>query len=687
MYLFFLVLFFIFLWQTNRNAAFISESLSDYLIKYFFGLVSCIIPVGFLLSELNQINQAVSWGIGINILSFLFYLFYSKIIDNQHFSLINELVNIPKRTYEFWQKQVPSRKIIFGILTLGLGLTSIINLIIFFVTYPNEWDSMTGHLVKCAYYLQNGNMNRLQGTTWTVDFYPNSLPTLQIFGYHIFGEHGFKVIHYLSYWIFAFSSYGIAKQIIAPLKKGEISIAPFCVFFISALLPTALVQATTTETDIVLTAYLGSLTYFMFSFKQKPNKLNISLIALMTAAWIGHKVTFLLIAPAALIVALHTVLLKKEFYKNIKLFIVTFVFGVCIYVLPTGYIGNVKEVGKFSLGSFSAPPMVMQWHGVEHFSGKEKVKNLALNIGRYTSEFLNFDGLRSWKVGQELNNSFRVLPNKVFNKLNLEGDHFTVVSYFSFEHPIRFYLERPYWGLIGFGIVWPIMIFLIIRFLFNYKKTTSTEKSLFILILAASLHFLSLCYSAPYDPIKARYFLNMAVWCMPLLSVIVTAFFKKDSLFKTIVSTIFALIIIVSAICTILFIRIHPVFAERNIFNMNRIEQITVARPNVYEAYQKFDEIVPKDAIVALGTQQEHEDFEYPLWGEDFQRKLIPIHPFRRAVKPIPAEAQYLFYSKGVMPYQEGDILLNEEDKHADTPVEESQFYLRKLNTNIPNKP
>ena len=107
------------------------------------------------------------------------------------------------------------------------------------------------------------------------------------------------------------------------------------------------------------------------------------------------------------------------------------------------------------------------------------------------------------------------------------------------------------------------------------------------------------------------------------------------------------------------------------------MEMMTLTRPNIYEAYKKFDEIVPKNATVALGTTRE--DFEYPLWGENFSRKLFPIHPFGAAVKPIPAEAEFLFYSKGVLPFQTGDIQLNREDKNADTPVLENIFYLRKL--------
>ena len=675
MYLIFILFFLLFLWQIHRNASYISESLSDYFIKLFFGLVSCVIPTGFLLSEFNLINQAIAWGIGVNILAFLFSLFFRQITDNQLFSIFTAIKGLRIKFFDFWKSKSIISKVSFAILFIGLGITTIINLIILFVTVPNEWDSMTGHLVKCAYYLQNGNMNRLGGTTWTIDFYPNSLPTLQIFGYHIFGEKGFKVIHYICYWLFALSAYGIA------FKISKNFTAALFVGLISALLPTALVQATTTESDIVLSAYLGCLTYFLFSFQDNPNKLNISLIALMSGVWIGHKVTFLLIAPAMLVVVLHTVLFQKAFYKNIKLFITTFIIAISIYALPTGYIGNVREVGKFSLGSLSAPPMVMQWHGVEHYSGKDKIKNLALNIGRYSSEFLNFDGLRSSEIGKKLNESFRYLPNKIFRNLNLESEQFTVVSYFSFEHPIRFYIERPYWGIIGFGIIFPIMIILLIKFLRNFKKTTSTEKSLMVLSLASVLHFLSLCYSAPYDPIKARYFLNMAVWCMPLLLVVEVSFVSRKNTFSFILFAFYSIIISVSAISTALFVRIHPIFSEKNIFNMTRMEQLTIARPHIYEAYKKFDEVVPKDAIIALGTQQEHEDFEYLLWGKDFTRKLIPIHPFRSAVKPIPAKAQYLFYSKGVIPFQKGDILLNSVDNNKDTLVEESQFFLRFLNS------
>lgn len=626
-------------------------------------MVSCIIPTGFLISEFNLIGQAWAWGIGINILAFIEGFLFRKISNNQAFNLLESLNFIPKRIKDFWQRQNIFSKVTFGILGLGVFITGIINLLISFITYPNEWDSMTGHLVKCALYLQNGNMNRLQGTTWTIDFYPNSLPTLQMFFYHLLGEKGFKFIHYISYWLYVISIYGITKKISTSAQSRV------WVLLISALIPTALIQATTTETDIVLTAYLGCVAYFMFAFQESRSTLNIVLLALMAGVFIGHKVTFLLISPAIFVVVVYTVLSKKEFYQKLKFFIPTFIVGILIFVLPTGYIANVKEVGKFSLGSLSAPPIVMKWHGIEDYSTKDKIKNLALNTARYSSDFLNFDGIRGTDAGKKLNDAFRIVPNKVFSILPIEGEKFTVVAGFYFDPPLRFYLERPYWGIISFGLLLPIIILLLFR-----KGENKTPY--LILLSAAVLHFLSLCLSAPYDPIKARYFLNMTIWALPLL-----AYVKPYKFSKTwkVWSIFTAIIITISGICTIVLTRLHPFFGEKTIFNTSRMEQLTVARPDIFEAYQKFDEIVPKDAIVALGTQQEHEDFEYPLWGKEFKRKLIPIHPFRSTVKPFPSEAQYLFYSKGVIPYQEGDIALGSGNKVSDTAVEESQFYLRKL--------
>ncbi len=655
----------LFLWITHRNVDAISESLSGYFIHFFFGLVACIIPAGFLLSVFNLIGQPIAWGVAVVALSLLLSVTYRKISPFRKFVL---KVNIRHSYFDLinlWKQSTLAEKLIFSVLGAGLVLVTVINLVILVFSYPNEWDSMTGHLVKCAYYIQHGNMGEVQATTWSVDFYPRSLTTLQIFFYHLLGEKGFNVIHYLSYWVFAVAVFGISRQLFSSLK------ASIFVFFMAALLPSALVQSVTTETDLVFTAYLSLVVYFVLLFCRKPTLLHAVTSGIMISVWMGHKVTFILVGPAMFIFTVGLLFWYKVPLKKLKPFVPALLLGIAVYVLPTGYIRNLREVGVLRIGALSAPLEVMKWHGIEDYSNAEKIKNLKLNIFRYSSDFLQLDGLRNTAEGTKVNNAFRYLPNLFFNRFSLERNEFWVVYPFKMmgDGPIAFFQERPYWGIISFGLTLPLIFIVFYRLVRKQRQA----QLLSIFLVSGMVHFLCLCYTAPYDPIKGRYFMNMTVWFLPCLGLLFTIRPLRWYL-------VFCSVVVASsAFTTVSYRKVFPLTGEKNIFNMDRYEQMTIVRPEVYQAFKRFNELVPEDAVVALGTQQAHEDYEYPLWGKKLSRKMIPLHPFGGKVKPIPAEAGYLFYSKGVFEVEQGDIRLNEGDRLRDTPVPESEFYLRKL--------
>lgn len=663
-----ILLFLVFFWLLHKISKTVAESVSSYFIILFLSLVANIIPVGYLMSYFYAINKPIFWSLTLVSLGALEFWLVKYLINNNSNNQIHFRLQIKEYIGELIKSLNFPEKVIFGSLLLAFVICTSINTLVLLTTFPNEWDSMTGHLVKCAYYLQNGHMGRVNGTTWSIDYYPNSLPTLQIFGYHLIGEKGFKLIHFVSYWVFIATTYGIAK-LLFNTKKGAVFSA-----FMAALLPSALIQAVTTETDIVQSAYLGMVVYFLLVVNKKPSWLNIVLLGLSVSVWISHKVTFMLIGPAVFLIGLYVLLDTKDLKSRILPAFGILGLGLAIYVLPNGYIGNLRQAEKFSLGALSAPPEVMKWHGIEGYSTSDKVKNLQFNILRYSSDFLQLDGLRNTEVGAEINNAFRYFPNKFFNKFGLDRRMFWVV--FPFETmgdpQMKFYRERPFWGIISFMLFLPIAVYI----LWVFAKHSKRRKELLLPILflgAAVIHFLSLSFSAPYDPIKGRYFMNMAVWCLPLLSFYFQE--KKGAAYLAFCS----IIVGISAIPTLTHRGLYPLVGENSIFKLDRIAQLNVTRPEGTEAYYNFEKLVPDDAIVALGTQQEHEDYVYPLWGKNFNRTLIPIHPFRSPVKPIPKEAEYLFYSEGVIPYQEGDILLGEGDKTPDTPVPESKFFLRKL--------
>ncbi|MFN3848670.1 MAG: hypothetical protein ACK4NY_04545 [Spirosomataceae bacterium] len=666
LYFFYILCFLFFCYNIHQTIKFIATSLSDYLLKYFIVFVGSVIPTGFFLSEMNWINQPFWWIFVVYVISTIPRVIFYFTKKQGDFNLSASAKNKVEFAKKWFSSLGTFQRIAFAILFITLGFTALINVAFLLFTVPNEWDSMTGHLAKCAYYLQNGNMNRMQGTTWTIDFYPNSLPSLQIFFYHLAGEKGFRIIHFASYWVSILAMYGIAQKL---YKDFTIAVL---VALLMALLPTAIVQAANTETDLVMTAYLGCLAYFILTINEQSQK------ALPTGeGWVwliltgcialGHKVTFILISPAVFILIVSTIL--KTILDNKLLIISTLIIGIAIYVLPTGYIGNIKEEGR--LGGISGPKEVMMWHGNDQFTGKQITKFGTLNVIRYGYDFFNLDGIRNLPNGEKLNDAMRYLPNKIGKKINIERPEYTVVAPFQLKPVFPFHRERPFWGIISFLMVLPAIGLL---FTTPDRVQNPVRGTLIGLLLASIVHFLTLCYTAPYDPIKARYFMNMGVWALPLAGLLFVD--NKRTKYLLFCSIFIAL----AAIGTILYrVNLPILSAEKSIFSMNRMEQLTISRPEIYEAYKKFDELVPQSAIVALGTQQEHEDFEYPLWGEQLTRKLIPIHPFRKAVKPIPTEAEYLFYSKGVIQFKEGDILLNNPTGDADTPVEESAFYLRKL--------
>lgn len=662
-----LILFVIFLFLILSACTYLANGLVDYLLKSFLFAVAFVIPSGYLLANFNVINSSYSFLGLLVFLASVFRVLVHFFGPNVRLSVKTRLVLLWQNFQAFWNQSQKLTKLTLLILLTTLLVVTGINVLVFCITFPNEWDSMTSHLVKCAYYIQNGNMARLQDTTWAIDFYPNSLPTLQIAGYHVLGEKGFKLIHYSSYWVYVLSMTGITGIIFKSTR------AKFFVFIITALLPSALVQAVTTETDIVQSAYLGLVVYFLLLIKTNFSKTKLYYFVLAMCLWISHKVTFILIGPAFFVVFAFVVWIQWKKWKSFLPAIGLFIVGLLIYVLPNGYYANVKEVGKFSLGALSAPPEVMKWHGIENYSGDDKFRNFKLNGLRYASDFLHLDGIRNTSFGAEVNAAFRILPNMIFSKFDLERDEFWVVNPFRLmgDSGFDYYRERPFWSVTGFLLI-PFALILLLR---NRKKQRQLGLIL-VLISAFIVHFLSLCYSAPYDPIKGRYFLNASIWLLPLLGII--DFRRKTTLILLPISIFIGW----SSINALTHRRLYPLQGENSIFKLNRIEQITCTRPEFTDAYLKFDEIVPKNAVVALGTQQEREDYVYPLWGAEFKRKLIPIHPFRSEVKPIPEEAAYLFYAEGVIPYQDGDIQLGQGNKTNDTPLPESTFFLRKLKTN-----
>ncbi|MEZ0483596.1 protein O-mannosyl-transferase family [Fibrella aquatica] len=677
-------------------------SLVEWLLVSFLLYTSSVILTGFLLSALYQTNHEWVWAFSVfgtaSIIGFGLKRLIQQKTTIKPLSLIGQRWQLSQQ----WFAGLPTYlKILFSVLFLTLLVLSVTNLAIVLFTVPNEWDSMTGHLNRVVQYMQRGTMRHFGGTNWNIDTYPKSVCTLQIYGYLITGrfENGFKIIHHLSYWATIVAVFGIVQrigQLQAKTNPTTILSASFLAALGMSLLPDFLMQAVTTETDIVLTAYLSVLLYMLFSYRASAQTVNGQTDALRDNRYLylagiafgvayGHKVTFTLLLPSVFVIMIYTVFWSRSIgvtaARTARL-AASIALGVCLWMLPTGYLKNIAVFGH-PIG----PPTALRHQSVERAG---PLRNLfeqgSRNVVRYTYDHINLDGLRNTATGETINRSMRKpiiwLEDKLRMRLDEETD-FSIIP-FTFERKFVFYNANPYWGILGFGLIIPLLV---LTLLFVFRSTPHVY-----LGIAVLLHLLALSYSAPYDPFKGRYFTETGLFGILFLALLfLNPRLNLSVAGKPLLKTYAALVMVVGALsalgCVFLNIRALPFawttpdgYQFPSVFEADRVRVMTVGRPDTYLPYKRFDDMVPDTATVALGTI--NDDYEYPLYGSKLTRRLIPINPFEKGVQPIPKEATYLFFSKNVITPRPGDIRLG-TDTASRSPyvvVPGEDYYLRKLN-------
>lgn len=678
-----LVAFVLFLIYAADTAAAISRrSLTEWLIITYLLVAGTVIFTGFCLSALYLTNSRPAWAVSVFLTASLLRLVLFSLIRKDRSQprwTVRSLIRDRRKAFQVWFASLPVfPKVLFGMLFGTLSLIALTNLLLVLFTVPNEWDSMTGHLNRVVQYMQRGTMRHFGGTNWNMDTYPKSVCTLQIFFFLMMGkfENAFKFIHHLSYWMAAISVFAISQRLFNSLS------ASFLAALCYALFPDVLMQATTTETDIVLAGYLGSLLYFLFAYREstaagQPQNRYLYLAGMAFGIVYGHKITFTLLLPSVFVIMLYTVFwsdsIRTTVQRTLRLGAAIAV-AMCLWTFPTGYLKNIEVFGH-PIG----PPTALKHQSVERAGSlRNLLEQGSRNVVRYTFDHINLDGLRNTQAGLEMNSVLRRPLVWVEQKLKLRLDEETDFSIqpFAFERRFDFYNVNPYWGILGFGFVFPLL-------LLTFTGVVRSRAHLFIGI-ALLLHFAALSYSAPYDPFKGRYFTSTGLFGALFIGLLFAdARLRIDRPGRLIVKIYAGVVILTGCLSALLAVLLNErslpfaSFGRPSAFAAERIYQMTLYRPDIYVPYKRFDELVPANATVALGTI--NDDFEYPLYGSGLTRRLIPINPFEKGVQPIPPEADYLFFSKNVIRPRTGDIRLGTDTTLRGLIVPGEDYYLRKL--------
>lgn len=648
-----------------------NKNLEEILIIGFTIYTSSIILTGYGLSAFGLWNSRILWAIIPFFITSLTYYFFQRPVfafEMEHISAFKVIGSAIQTTHQTYSKLSGIERFIFACLFWSFLIICVLQTSLVFNSPPNEWDSMTGHLNRVIYFLKRGTMSHFIGTNWNIDTYPRSFCSLQVYPFLMSGynEYLFKLPNIGSYWILSFGIYGILKNLGIKFKTR------LFLSIIFLFLPNVLMQSITTETDIVLAAYLCTIVYYLVAYKKQEKTIYLYLASLTFGLALSHKITFVFSFIPLLILYAYCFMpaIKKRALFVIKHIFIAHFLGAVLYVAATGYIANYIHYGH-PIG----PPTATQHQSVERAGS---LGNLLIqgsrNVVRYGFDLFNFDGLRNIMVVEKLNHAMKA-PFRVIDQglqLGLEKvTEFTIIP-FTFDKRFEYFNGSPIYG--------SIFIFLVLPSLLMFIRRPNWTLGLFS--LAFSIHFATLAFTAAYDPWKGRYMISSAIYLFPVLTYISSYIFeRKQHFISSIILGFVVVIISLSAILTLgLNIRALPfnAYGKKSILELDRVAALTINRPDITKAYQNFEKLVPVNATVALGTI--NDDFEYPLWGAKFSRKLIPLNPFEQGIQAIPSEAQYLFFSKNVFQPQNGDIRLGTDTTMVEgVLVRGEDYYLRKL--------
>ena len=613
------------------------------ILAFFLLYTAHIVLIGYLLSSLNQLRNLIYWSAvslllaGVSFLILIAIRRGEKIFPHLEPNFFLDAIASVQGWYA--RDTTLFEKLLLTPLLLTALLLWMANLVVVVFTAPGNWDSVTYHLARVAYFIQHNNLNYFDANYWAQIVHPKNSALLILFTYLVSGrnENLTQLVQFVSYGIAVGAVYAIARRM-GQGKNRSIFAAT-----VSALLTSWLMEATTAQNDLTLTAYVGTIVCFLFAYRETAQRKYLGLSALGIGLFLGVKASSFLVVPSIALIVLYIFLSHGSEvqcrWRDFLFFLGGTLVALLLFTLPAGYVENYQH-----FGGLVGPRGVGEIHTFEGKPAGYIITNGTRNLLRFGFDFLSLDGLPRIGPIVRVQALIRFVPEEIVRGLNinLETTEATRVP-FEFQKTPKAHEDASSWGVFGFLLVW-IMVLLS---LIGVIKSTDAK----MLALALVIFVLLQSYEGPYDPWRGRYFITGAIFAVPIVGFSLRArapAIRAYLLFVVLLGCIAALSAVVLRNDGPLISLNYQGKRIESLFAMNRIQQLTRGNVTYYEPAAAFDRLVPGKATVAVYLSGD--SCEYALFGQHLTRTIIPIRPFNKGLQPIPSNADFLLYTAKYFP-------------------------------------
>ena len=583
-----LILFFIFNWiQIIISIEILSLfKLVSYWPLMFFYLFSAIICA--VISIVKKINLKIN-------LRNAFFIF-SNFFQGQNFEKIVKII-------------------ILVLLILAVFISFFIGINV----PPSNYDSMTYHLARAAFWNQNHSIDHYNTQYALQNVHPQNgeIGLLWIIIFTNADILGF-LVQWFSYILIIITLYKLLRL----LKYNRLT--SLFTTFVFAFMDIVFLESNSTQNDLVAASFLIVAFYYLVKSAkdEKINFFNIVLVGLVSGLTIGTKGYIYLFIPGFLIFfILYEKHNKQKYLKLLYIALLTMagVFLFASYNLIQNYI---------YYGNFINDPKSIDLYGIKNTGIKPLISNFTRNI----SSFYQLKDFDNNTLGAFIINTLNKIHNSIKISLSDKGTTWPGYSFFLNGNPINY--DDSYFGPLGFFIVLPITIInLLLIFLSKRlrqtKETFEKYKTSIIILIIPALFFIGYSYLFKWHQWGGRLLIAFVMF----LIINLAEFFD---LIKSIRIKIFYYIVITLLLIWSSYNSYFLLFKnsylplikvnDSNIFSTSKYEDRRVKfAPGKMGIMNKNKEIVDEETGISsnLGLASDIGEWVYIYFGNNFKRKVF----------------------------------------------------------------
>lgn len=583
------------------------------LVSFWVAACFTVVMTGYIASALNQFGDIRWW------LIFQWIPVFPLVVAAKMHGHLSLPVPAFRTQWKRFLKLNRYRKTLLVAPLITGAFLGIANGIVVWFCTPHQWDSLTYHLPRVAYYLQYGNLDPFAANYWAQTMHPKVSSVLQAWIFLVSGrnENLFQLLQFVSYWVAMLAIYGVCRRLFA--RRGPALFAALTF----GLLVEVLLQATTPNNDLFLTALIACILLSLVAFRRSTDWTALIPGALAAGLAAGTKASFAMVIPSLAVIAgwvfipkgvkfLKDGTLRRRWPVRMGRAVLLALLASAV-VLPAGYIDNIKLYGH-PIGSESV-------RGHHTFKGRTFqyiAESAARNILRFGMDSLALECPYPTHWMPKIHDAIRCIPRQFIERagIDLRQSHDSIYR-FTYGKDCTAHEDISYWGITGFALAFPLWISVVFRRSQWVRFLPFAVSSVFFIFLQA--------WGGPYDPWRGRYFIQLAPFALPVLVL------AWDARWKVVRGYIVAVVAFAcfTAGSAVIFRPNRPFISiltgkhkNLSVFNKRRAEQITANIGGLYNILH-YEQVVPADAVVGVrfpGNQN-----EYALFGEGLTRTVIPF--------------------------------------------------------------